>query len=176
MINETIGDLRSLIVQGIVLAVNDSGQAQTVDVQTHDGVTRTGIEVMQPAGFASTPATAAGGLVLLLAVGGDPANLVALPVASPGARFGGMAAGESVLYAPDGSRVAVRTGGTIEILAAAHLVIRAPDVTITAPNGVTIVGNLTVTGEITAKSGGASSVTLSGHKHPANNQPPTPGT
>lgn len=40
---------------------------------------------------------------------------------------------------------------------------------------VTVTGKITATGDVTAKQGG-SSVTLSTHKHTANNTPPTPGT
>lgn len=38
-----------------------------------------------------------------------------------------------------------------------------------------VTGAITATGEVTAKAGGASFVTLSQHKHAANNTPPTPG-
>lgn len=38
-----------------------------------------------------------------------------------------------------------------------------------------VTGAITATGEVTAKAGGASFVTLSQHKHSANNTPPTPG-
>ena len=78
MSEQLIFDLRSIIVEGIVLAINDAGIVQTVDVQTHDGVVRSGIEVWQPAGFSGTPEET--GRVLLFAVGGDAANLRALPV------------------------------------------------------------------------------------------------
>lgn len=40
---------------------------------------------------------------------------------------------------------------------------------------LTVNGAIKATGEVTAKSGGASFVTLSQHKHSANNTPPTPG-
>jgi phage baseplate assembly protein V len=148
MTEEIIGDLRGIAVQGVVLAVHDAGQVQTIDVQTHDGVIRTGIEVMQAAGFASKPA-ANGALVLLLAVGADPGNMVALPIGSPATRFGNLADGESVIYGADGARVAIRNGGVIEILAGAEVIIKVPNVTVTATAGVIITGNVTITGNLT---------------------------
>ncbi len=41
---------------------------------------------------------------------------------------------------------------------------------------VTLTGNLSVTGSVTAGASTGDSVTLQGHKHPANNTPPTAGT
>jgi phage baseplate assembly protein V len=139
----------------MVRAVNDSGQVQTVDVETSDGLVRAGIEVLQVFGHAGNPA-AAGIACILLAVGADPGNYVALPLASPACRFGNQAAGDSTLYAADGSRVAVHNNGTIEVLAATKLVIHTPDVEVVAPSGVTITGNVLVNGTITATGGIAS--------------------
>jgi phage baseplate assembly protein V len=156
MMQETIGDLRGIAVQGVVLAVHDAGQVQTIDVQTHDGVIRTGIEVMQTFGFASKP-PAAGALVQLLAIGADPGHMVALPIASPAARFGNLADGESVIYGADGARVAIRNGGVIEILAGAEVIIKVPNVTITAPAGTTVNGNLAVTGNLVVGAGASGS-------------------
>ena len=116
MIDQLVGDMRSTIVRGVVRAVNDSGQVQTVDVETADGFVRAGIEVMQVFGHAGSPPSAGIGCILL-AIGGDPGNYVALPLASPAVRFGGQPAGDSTLYAADGSRVAVHSNGTIEVLA-----------------------------------------------------------
>jgi phage baseplate assembly protein V len=144
---ETIMDMRGIVARGVVVAVNDAGQAQTVDVRTADGVTRSGIEVASPWGIASN-APLDGATVLLLAVGGDVGDLMALPVSNPARRFGGMAQGESVLYGADGSRIAVRTGGTIQILAATELEITVPGVTITATAGVTITANVAIIGDL----------------------------
>lgn len=49
-------------------------------------------------------------------------------------------------------------------------------VNIVAPGGVTITGNLHVTGTIISGFGGADQVGLQTHEHPGNNTPPTPGT
>ena len=162
MIDELVGDIRSAIALGVVRAVNDTGQAQTVTVQTHDGVIRGDIEVLQPFGFASAP-PAAGALCLLFAVGGDVGHLVALPIGVPGARLGGQAPGESTMYGADGSRVAVRQGGTVEVWAATTVVVHAPNAHFT--------GNVLVDGDISDQAGAHGSVgtlraAYDAHAHP----------
>jgi phage baseplate assembly protein V len=145
VIDELYGDLRSIITEGIILAVDDTGEVQTIDVQTHDGVIRHGIEVHQCAGMASNPQV--GGKALLMAVGGDIANLRALPPSDP-TRFGKQASGERCIYGPDGSRVHLRAGGIIEVLAGNQVIIQAPEIAVTAPNGVTITANVTIIGNL----------------------------
>jgi phage baseplate assembly protein V len=174
MIDELYGDLRSIITEGIVLAVDDTGSVQTVDVQTHDGTIRHGLEVHQAAGFATSPEI--GGKALLLCVGGDIANMRALPL-SDTTRFGAMQGGERCLYGPDGSRVHIRQGGIIEVLSASQVIIHSPTIEVTAPQGVTITanvkinGNLVVTGDITDQNGvhgtlGALRTAYDDHEHP----------
>ena len=149
LLTETVGDMRGVVTRGLVVAVDDTGEMQRVDVQTHGGAVRAGIEVYQPFGLATAP-IAAGSVVLLLAVGGDPGDLVALAPVTPSGRFGNLGAGESVVYGADGSRVAFRQGGTIDVLAGATVLISAPGVRVQAPNGVTITGNVSVAGSLTA--------------------------
>lgn len=138
MSGEHIFDTRGIVAEGIVLAVDDTGQVQTVDVMCWDGAIYQGVAVHQPAGFASMPQE--GAVALLLAVGGDPSNLRALVPAEPGARFGKLAAGDKVIYAPDGTRVAVRQGGTIEILSATRVAMKVGSST-----AVLTAGTLTLT-------------------------------
>lgn len=147
-VSEVAQDLRGAVVLGVVQAVADGGQAQTVDAQTHDGVLRGGVEVMQPYGFASSP-PAGGAVALLLAIGGDPGNMVALPVACPALRFGSLASGEAVLYGAAGQRVAARAGGLIEIVSGVSVQVKVGGVTFTVtPAGVTIAGPTTLTGDV----------------------------
>ncbi len=158
---EELGDIRSLIVEGLVLATHDNGQVQTIDVQTHGGMIHAGVEVMQAFGFASVP-PAPKTVALLLAVGGDPANLRALPLSASGARFGRLANGEGVLYGADGSRVAVRKGGLIEVLAGStvHVKVGPVEFNVTASRIETVGdlkvgGNLIWTGEAKTEDGSA---------------------
>jgi phage gp45-like len=159
---ETAGDFRGATVLGVVQAVNDAGQAQTVDVKTHEGIVRAGIEVLQPFGFAGAP-PAVGAICLLLAVGGDPGHMVALPVAAPGGRYGGQAAGEATMYGSDGTRVSIRQGSTVEVWAATQVILHTPLATIT--------GNLVVDGDISDAGGAHGTLAefrtaYDEHKHP----------
>ncbi|WP_431281667.1 phage baseplate assembly protein domain-containing protein [Humitalea sp. 24SJ18S-53] len=148
MDRRTAGAVRGAAVRGAVVAVHDAGGVQTVDVETHDGILRTGIEVLQPFGVAGQ--APAGGYVLLIAIGGDQGDMLALPVAHPGARMGGFAAGQAALYDAMGNRVACLNNGVIEIHASVRVRILAPEVEIEAPGGVSIIGDVAVTGNITA--------------------------
>jgi phage baseplate assembly protein V len=142
--------LRVTVHYGLIKSIDDSGQAQTAVVQTHDGVTRAGVEVMQPFGFASAP-PADGAIGTMLSVGGDAAQFVLLPLCCPSVRFGDLLGGESVMYAYDGSRVHIRQGGTVQIIAATEVFINVGTVSVTvSASGVAIVGNVTVTGSISA--------------------------
>lgn len=139
MLDEIYGILRGMITTGVVTAVDDSGQAQLVTVQTADGAIRDKVEVMLPFGVTSMPPLN-GAICVLLAVGADPANLRALPVSCPAARAGQLAAGNTVIYAADGTRIEVDTGGNVTIW--------TKTATIKAPAGLTIEGDVTVDGVV----------------------------
>ena len=136
-------DARAHLVKGVVLSVDDSGDVQTVTVRTHDGFVRSDIPVNMPFGMASMPPLD-GATVVLMAIGGDPANYEALPIGNPARRFGNQGHGETVLYGHDGSRVHIRTGGTVEVWGAAAVKINAPNVSIVATGTVTITAAETV--------------------------------
>lgn len=162
---ETAAAMRGQAVRGVISRVDDGGMVQRVDAQTHDGVARSGIEVLQQFGIASR--APAGAIVVLIAVGGDQGDQVALPVACPSARFGGLAEGETVIYDADGNRVHLRAGGVVEVQAHTKILLKAPRVEIEAPDGVFINGNVNVdgtiqsTGDITA-----AGKSVEHHRHP----------
>ncbi len=143
MMEEIVMQLRGLLARALIRSSSDTGPVQTLTVQTHEGVVRSGVEVLQPYGFASHPP--AGGLTVVLAIGGDQGDMVALPVAAPGSRFGALAAGEAAIYDAAGNRVVVRAGGIVEIHAASQVLIKAPT--------VRIEGDLEVTGDVADATG-----------------------
>lgn len=143
-----VGNLRSLVSYALVDAIDDTGGAQMATLRTGTGVSRAEVEVMQPFGFSSVP-PADGATTVVLAIGGDPGNLAALMVANPSTRFGGLQAGEAVLYAADGSRVHIRQGGVIEVWGKS-VTVNATTAIINAPGGVTINGNVQINGGLTA--------------------------
>lgn len=141
-------DLRVQAHIGLIQSVDDTQGAQTALLKTHDGVTRADVEVMQPFGFASNP-PGDGAIAVMIAIGGDAGQFVALPGANPSNRMGGLAKGEVAVYTADGSRVHLKQGGAIEIHAGNAVTILVPAMTVTAPSGVTINGPLHVTGPVT---------------------------
>jgi phage gp45-like len=151
--HEIYSDLRGLANMGHVISVSDSGQMQTVTVRTGDGVERADVQVWTVFGIASVPPTK-GAICLLFALGADPANLAALPIAAPAARLGGLKPGEAALYSQGGSRFSALSGGILEAWAAALVRILAQQVLITAPEGLTVNantrhnGNLVISGDI----------------------------
>lgn len=162
MSHELVGDFRGATVLGVVRAVNDTGQVQTVDVETHQGMVRAGIEVLQPFGFAGAP-PAAGAICLLFAVGGDPGHMVALPIAAPGGRFGNQAAGEATMYGSDGTRVSIRAGGIVEVWAGTEVIVHAPLVRMTGD--LIVDGNISDLGGLHGTFGGLRTA-YNGHHHP----------
>ncbi len=158
---EDVMDLRQAVRLGLVQSVYDSGQVQTAVVEMHDGVIHE-VDVFQLDGVASNPQVD-GAIALLLAVGNDPSHYVAL-IANPSTRFGNQAPGERTLAAPDGTRIAVRTGGVVEIWAGNTVKINAPSlqvsasgaVQITASGGVQVTGNASISGSATI--GGSASI------------------
>lgn len=140
--------LRGQVVRGVVHGLDDAGGQQRAVVETHEGVVRSGVEVALPYGLASRPAP--GGLTILLAVGGDQGDLVALPVAS-GARLGNLGPGEVALYTDEGTRVHLAAGGQLRIAAATEVKVTVGGTVLrVTPSGVVIEGPLHVQGSITA--------------------------
>jgi phage gp45-like len=151
--HEHVYDHRVSATRGIVTSILDHGIVQTADVQTHHGVLRGQVEVYQPFGFTSV-APVNGSTMVLLANGGDESDMIGLPAACPSARLGGLLPGESAIYGVDGTRVHIKQGGTITVLAAHVVEIAAVNCTITGTillaGDVTITGSLNVDGDITA--------------------------
>jgi phage gp45-like len=107
---------RGQVRRATVDDIDDSGATQTAKVTAHEGDTYEGVEVLQPAGFASRPAGAGTGI--LVAVGGDHGDVVLLPASDPSSRLFGLKKGESALYnTKTGERVLMREDGTAEVTA-----------------------------------------------------------
>lgn len=147
VIRNIVGNIRGAVAYALVNAVNDAGAAQTVDVSTGSGVDRASVEVAQAFGFSSVPPSG-GAVGVVIEIGGDPSNLIALPLGNPSARFAGLLPGEVVIYAADGSRVHIRQGGNIEVWAGNNLLINTKSSVVNAPEGITINSNLQITGNL----------------------------
>jgi phage gp45-like len=181
MLAGMLGNIRNAIGFGIVASVDDTGQAQTANVKTADGAGRADVEVVEPFGFSSVPPPD-GIIATVIEIGGDPGNLVLLPLGNAWARFGAKSAGETVVYGADGSRVHIRVGGIVDIWGGAQVNIHSKNVTINAPLGCAVIGNVEITGDLTV-SGNVSDAHGSldrlrghynAHGHPPSSTPPTP--
>jgi phage gp45-like len=151
MDRDTAAALRGGIVRGYVLAVDDTGPVQTIDVETHEGVERAGVEVLQPYGEAGVPPE--GGMVLLIAVGGDQGDFVALPVGHPGARLGGLPPGAKGIYDAQNNRVLI-INGVVQIASATKVRVTVGGTVLeVSASGVDITGDLRVNGQVSDVSG-----------------------
>lgn len=154
-----------MAVRGLVTAVRDGGATQVVDVETHEGVVRSGVEVMQQYGVTSR--ARAGALVVLVAIGGDQGDMVAMPVANPSDRMAGLGDGEVALHDAAGNRLHLRAGGVVELRGAASVLVVVGGTELEVmPGGVRILGDVTVTGSVTASGDvSAGGTSLQGHVH-----------
>lgn len=167
--------LRGLVVRAVVQGVADGGETQTVQAETHEGVLRADIEVLAPFGFASVPP--AGAMTVLLAVGGDQGDMVALPVSCPSARFGALQPGEAVVHDAAGNRLHFRNGGLVEIQAATSMLVKVGGTELLVNDaGVRITGDLVVTGQVSDGVGSMQDMRdqYNGHGHPGASGPPSP--
>lgn len=125
--------IRGIVSRAVVRKTSDSGEMQTADVTTHHKVDRDGVEIVQPFGVASRPRS--GGLMVVLAVGGDQGDLVGLPIGLPEDRLGGLEEGETAVYGADGSRVHVKADGSIDVKAQTLVTVDVNGTTIKVEDG-----------------------------------------
>ncbi len=156
---------RGAAVLGEVLGIDDTGEAQTVTVRTHEDVVRTGVEVASIHGLASNPGN--GSTCILLAIGGDQGHLVALPLMGIGTRFGKLRPGAAALYDDAGNHLVFTADGNATLAAAALLRLVVQSLSIEAQAGTTVHGPVTFTDPVTFAAGvtfGAD-VTIAGALH-----------
>lgn len=129
--------LRGAVVLGEVQSIDDAGEAQTITVQTHAGVVRSGVEVASIHGLAT----------------GDQGHLVALPLMGFGTRFGGVPAGGVALYDDAGNHLAFTADGNATLAAAGLLRLVVQTLSIEAQGGTTVHGPVTFTDPVTFAQG-----------------------
>lgn len=123
MIDRLFMAVRGLFVRAVVHAIDDTGSEQMLSVESHFGRMRSRVPVHQAFGFASH-APLDGAVAPVVAIGGDHADLMALPPANPSkARFGKLGEGDSVLYDACGQRVYVQNGKIVRIDCTAEMLV-----------------------------------------------------
>ena len=133
--------------RGTVAGVDDSGQAQLLQVQIGPYELRTGLPRAAEYGFSSVPQIGADAVMLFLA--GDRSNGLVVATGDQRYRLRALQGGEVAIWDDQGQHVKIGRSG---------IVVNG------AGQPITVQGDLRVTGEVTAHYGGAS-VTLGGHKH-----------
>lgn len=128
-LKEIVHAFRGIVSRAVVRSTNDGGETQTASVTTHRHVDRTDVEIAQPFGFSSR--APGGGMMVVLAVGGDQGDLIGLPVAAPGSRLGNLAEGEAAMHNAKGDRAHAKADGTFEIVSAHKVVVKVKEATIT---------------------------------------------
>lgn len=161
--NEDAMKARGAAVLGVVLSVDDDGAAQTLTVQTHDGVIRSGVEVMSLHGLATNPGQDA--TALLIAVEGDQGHYVAIPCSLFGTRFGRMPAGGAALYDHGGNRLVFPGDGTGQLLTAGLMRMLVQSLLVQTQAGATFRGPVVFEDAVEFKS----DVTMRGNLHVGGN-------
>jgi phage gp45-like len=150
----------------VVESVQDGSKLQGLKAMALADEPLEDIEHMQPGGLSHVPLAGAEGVLLCIA--GRREHPIALCVSNRSTRPTGGQSGETVLYcsAPGGAGIKIKLNADGEI-------------ELTPSSKVTIVGDLEVTGEVTANTAvPAEKVTLTQHKHPTAMGPsgaPIPG-
>ena len=150
-------------MRAVVRGSIDTAESQTADVTIAAGIERSKVEIVQPFGIASRAPK--GGLAIVLAVGGDTGDLVALPVAMPGRRLGNLPEGETAIYSIDGTRVHVTADGWIKALATqgARIKVGSAEIVVTADSITATIGDaqLEMTADKIRASVGSNKATVS---------------
>lgn len=169
--------IAGMVARGVVALIDDDETMQALQVRLLAGETRDDVERFQQYGLTSHPHPDAEAVVVF--VGGDRGHGIAVAVDDRRYRLVGLERGEVALYTDEGDKIHLKRGREIHV-ETTRLVISAPD-------GVEITGDLSVTGavdasgEVTANAA-TTPVSLSTHTHSGvtpgsgNSGPPTPGT
>lgn len=125
---ETAHQIRGIVARAVTRSSNDTGGTQTTNVEVHRHVERTDVEVLSPFGIVSNPPP--GSETVVLAVGGDQGDLVALQAGSPEHRLGGTKPGEAGYHNIKGDRSLARLDGTIEHVSAKRVISKVKTATV----------------------------------------------
>lgn len=166
--------IRGHTVRAVIHAIDDGGAEQQVAASAHVGGRRTQIPVHYPFGFAAhVPPN--GAITYVVANGADQSDAFALPPSNPSAaRMGELPEGDSMLYDAVGQKVWLSGGKIVKVDAHTEM-----DVTVggklvmqVAASGVTIEGDLSVTGNVKVDMSvvaqddvKAGDISLTEHKH-----------
>lgn len=146
MDKETADAVRGIARRVTIRKINDDGEMQTASVEVADGLVREDVEVLQAFGQVSHSAED-GGLAIALALGCDQGDIVILPIGNPSTRMGKSPKGTVGHANASGDRILIYPDGRIEASAAASILAKVGDVSLTLSPGsiVATVGGATIT-------------------------------
>lgn len=173
--------VRMLIARGVVQLVNDALKIQGIQLNLLDGETLDGVERFQDYGLTSRPKP--GAEAIAVAIGANRNHAVIIAVDDRRYRLTGLAEGEVALYDDLGSKVHLKRGGEVHVVASTKVRSESPltectgnlkvDGNAQIAGNLTVGGTLSVTGASTftalaAFNGGATigGIPFGTHKHP----------
>lgn len=131
--------VRAVVARGVIRLVDDERLAQETHVDILRGESRS-LERFAQYGFTSVPHAGAEGVVVF--VNGDRSHGVVIACEDRRYRLKGLAGGEVALYDDLGTRVVLRRGGRLELVAPTSVEITTPVVSVS--------GDLVVGGDVLA--------------------------
>jgi phage baseplate assembly protein V len=174
--------IQALMTRSVQSAVDDTPARQTLQIKTFAGEVFNEVERWQQYGHTSVPP--AGSEQLVVAIGGNRANLAIVCAEDKSVRLNNLQSGDSALYHLEGHFLKLTANGVIEGIAETlhiqvkQVTIEATDkVIVTTPEtqisgnvtiggNVTIDGNLATAGTVAGEQGGTfAGVSAQGHTH-----------
>ena len=149
MLAPVFARLNMMAARGTVLAVDDAGGGQTMQLGLLAGETADGVERFQSYGVSSVPA--AGSEVLVVFLGGNRDHGIVAAVNDRGVRPAGLRNGEVILYNDANVSLLLNADGELVIRAKRAIIEIEEDIAITAGQPVTVDADIECTGTITAK-------------------------
>lgn len=137
--------LGNLLARAVLASVQQK-KLQSLQLQVLAGETKDGVELFEPYGF--TGIALPGAESVLAFLDGGRTHAIALVQTDRRYRPTDLQPGEVAVFNNEGTRVVLRNGGKVEVLAATEVKVTTTKVILQAD--VDIVGNTTFTGTVTA--------------------------
>jgi len=164
--NPLITKLKSVVVRGVIRAINDEAARQMCTVTLLAGETKDRIERLQQFGFSSN--CPSGASAVFVAVGADRARLVCIGENHPDYRPTGKKEGETIVYDAFDQFIHLQKSGVIEINAAGELLIKAPIKVRIETTRLEVTGDIVDNVDTDGQSMADMRETYNIHKHPEN--------
>lgn len=149
--------LRGLMRRGTVSHVDEQRKLRELQVKAGEGDLRDRVEHFEPYGLTGSPLGDAE--AILANIGGDRGHTVAIVVADRRHRPQGLAPGDVAVFAANGPRIILRSGGGTEITSPGPVTVTASELHVN--------GNITATGDVSdgVRSMAADRAIFNAHTH-----------